>query len=119
MQPHAERDALFRGLTSLAAVDTLLYPGGAPKGLVNASKAGKKTVAGVFDDAAMSGSDCRLNNLLDDPHEPRVRLGLIFVHQPGVASDVGKQNRGKRALHDRPTGTAAPCCRRAIFKRQG
>lgn len=68
-------------------------------GAVDARKACEEPITHRLNNSTRPIRDHRLDNLAEKRHQPRMRLGLIGVHQPRIPSHVSKQDRSQLAVH--------------------
>ena len=65
----------------------------------DASELDERTVAHELDQAPAMGNDTRIEDFASVDLQPFERAGLVGLHEPAVAGDVGRKYRGKSALH--------------------
>ncbi len=80
----------------------VLHVDGEGQRVDDAGELHQRPVAHQFDDAAVVLGDLRLDQLPPVRLQRRQRPGLVALHQPAVAGDVGGQNGGEPALHGPP-----------------
>ena len=99
IDPDAPFDA---GLGRLGAFRHRRLPlGRAAHRVDDAGELDEQPVAGGLDDAAVMLGDGRVDQLRAQRLEPRERALLVGAHQPGVAGDIGGEDRGELALNGR------------------
>ena len=71
---------------------------GAAHGLDRAGEIDQQAVAGALDDTSPVRGDVRLDQFAEMRLEPAQRAFLVVAHEPAVADDVSRQDRGELAF---------------------
>ena len=94
----AEFNALFRGHPDIAVDHTALDVDGAAYGVDHADEFHQHPVAGGLDDSATVLGDLGIDQFLAMRLELAQRAFLVNAHQPAIAGDVARENRGQSAV---------------------
>ncbi len=103
IDPEAELDA---GLGALG--HRRLPLGRATHRIDDAGELDEQSVAGGLDDAAVMRGDGRVDQFAAQCLQPRQRALLVRPHQPRIAGDIAREDRGEPALNGRVVGHATP-----------
>ena len=95
------RNAMRRssGSSAWRSATPVLDRGRALDRIDHARELDQHAIAHQLDDAAVVLGDLRLDEVLAQRLEARVRARLVGRHQPAVADDVRSQDRGEPARH--------------------
>jgi hypothetical protein len=96
---HARVDALVFGEAIVAPGHGALERDRAFHHIDDTAELGQQPVAHQLEDAAVMLLDLRLEQFLAVHPEPLERAGLVRLHEPAVAGDVGGKDSGEATFH--------------------
>ncbi len=99
LMPMRKTMRLSSGTSVLSFDHAALNGDGAGHRVDHAGEFRQQPVAGGFDDAAAMGGDCAIDQVLADGLERAQGADFVGAHQPAIADDVRRQNRGEPALN--------------------
>jgi hypothetical protein len=89
VQAHAKADALVRGHPRSIRGHRFLQRKRATRRITRGVKGCQEAVAGILDDRPAKRRDTRVKDLRTQPHEPRVSVELVRLHQSGITNHIG------------------------------